>query len=211
MSTNIRNVGQFEDFMAQKRSDKILETRTKLIKAAREAFATQGFAESSMDVLTAQAGLTRGALYHHFGDKKGLLEAVIAQIDGEMTARLTAIVEKADTTWDGFIDESIAYVQMALEPEIQRIMFLDGPAALGDPSRWPSQNSCIMSTQRSIEKLMEEKTIRPVDAPATARLIMGALLGASLWIASAEDPHSASQKAVDGFLALASGLRRDAR
>lgn len=197
--------------MAQKRSDKILETRTKLIKAAREAFATQGFAESSMDVLTAQAGLTRGALYHHFGDKKGLLEAVIAQIDGEMTARLTAIVEKADTTWDGFIDESIAYVQMALEPEIQRIMFLDGPAVLGDPSRWPSQNSCIMSTQRSIEKLMEEKTIRAVDAPATARLIMGALLGASLWIASAEDPHSASQKAVDGFLALASGLRRDAR
>jgi len=211
MSINIRNVGQFEEFMAQKRSDKILETRTKLIKAAREAFATQGFAESSMDVLTAQAGLTRGALYHHFGDKKGLLEAVIAQIDGEMTARLTAIVEKADTTWDGFIDESIAYVQMALEPEIQRIMFLDGPAVLGDPSRWPSQNSCIMSTQRSIEKLMEEKTIRPVDAPATARLIMGALLGASLWIASADDPHSASQKAVDGFLALASGLRRDAR
>jgi AcrR family transcriptional regulator len=197
--------------MAQKRSDKILETRTKLIKAAREAFATQGFAESSMDVLTAQAGLTRGALYHHFGDKKGLLEAVIAQIDGEMTARLTDIVEKADTTWDGFIDESIAYIQMAIEPEIQRIVFLDGPAVLGDPSSWPSQNSCIMSTQRSIEKLMEEKTIRPVDAPATARLIMGALLGASLWIASSEDPHSASQKAVDGFLALASGLRRDAR
>lgn len=197
--------------MAQKRSDKILETRTKLIKAAREAFATQGFAESSMDVLTAQAGLTRGALYHHFGDKKGLLEAVIAQIDAEMTVRLTAIVEKADTTWDGFIDESIAYIQMAIEPEIQRIMFLDGPAVLGDPSRWPSQNSCIMSTQRSIEKLIEEKTIEPVDAPATARLIMGALLGASLWIASADDPHSASQKAVDGFLTLASGLRRDAR
>ncbi len=193
--------------MAQKRSDKILETRTKLIKAAREAYATQGFAESSMDVLTAQAGLTRGALYHHFGDKKGLLEAVIAQIDGEMTVRLTAIVEKADTTWDGFIDESIAYIQMAIEPEIQRIMFLDGPAVLGDPSRWPSQNSCIMSTQRSIEKLIEEKTIGPVDAPATARLIMGALLGASLWIASAEDPQAASQKAVESFRALASGLR----
>lgn len=160
-----------------------------------------------MDVLTAQAGLTRGALYHHFGDKKGLLEAVIAQIDGEMTVRLTAIVEKADTTWDGFIDESIAYIQMAIEPEIQRIMFLDGPAVLGDPSRWPSQNSCIMSTQRSIEKLIEEKTIGPVDAPATARLIMGALLGASLWIASAEDPQAASQKAVESFRALASGLR----
>jgi AcrR family transcriptional regulator len=193
--------------MAQKRSDMILETRAKLIKAARESFATQGFAQSSMDVLTAQAGLTRGALYHHFGDKKGLLEAVIAQIDAEMTARLTAIVDEAKTTWDGFIDESIAYIKMALEPEIQRIVFLDGPAVLGDPSRWPSQNSCIMSTQRSIEKLIAEKTVRPVDAPATARLIMGALLGASLWIASAKDPHEASQKAIDGFLALASGLR----
>lgn len=196
--------------MAQKRSDMILETRAKLIKAAREAFATKGFAESSMDELTAQAGLTRGALYHHFGDKKGLLEAVIAQIDGEMTARLTAIVDEAKTTWDGFIDESIAYIEMALEPEIQRIVFLDGPAVLGDPSRWPSQSSCIMSTQRSIEKLIAEKIVRPVDAPAMARLVMGALLGASLWIANAEDPRSASQKAVDGFLSLASGLRYEA-
>ncbi|MFN6995700.1 MAG: TetR/AcrR family transcriptional regulator [Aquincola tertiaricarbonis] len=193
--------------MAQKRSDKILETRAKLIEAARAAFAAQGFADSSMDVLTAQAGLTRGALYHHFGDKKGLLEAVIAQIDGEMTARLTAIVEKAATTWDGFIDESIAYMQMALEPEIQRIVFLDGPAVLGDPSRWPSQNTCILNTQRSIEQLIEEKTILPVNPPATARLIMGALLGASLWIASAEDPQAASRKAADAFRALVSGWR----
>lgn len=101
---------------------------------SRAAFATQGFAGSSMDVLTAQAGLTRGALYHHFGDKKGLLEAVIAQIDGEMTARLTAIVEKAATTWDGFIDESIAYMQMALEPEIFEHLFAAGARALAPPS-----------------------------------------------------------------------------
>jgi AcrR family transcriptional regulator len=59
-----------------------------------------------MDVLTAEAGLTRGALYYHFGGKKGLLEAVIDQIEGEM----------------------------ALEPETQRILLLDGPAVLGDPS-----------------------------------------------------------------------------
>jgi AcrR family transcriptional regulator len=196
--------------MAQKRSDMILETRAKLIKAARRSFARQGFAQSSMDELTAQAGLTRGALHHHFGDKRGLLVAVIAQIDEEMTARLTAVVDGATTTWDGFIDESIAYIEMALEPEIQRIVFLDGPAVLGDPSRWPSQNSCITSTQRTIEKLVEEGAVRPVNALAMARLVMGALLGASLWIASSDDPRAASQQAIDSFLALASGLRRDA-
>lgn len=192
--------------MGQKRVDMSAGTQGKLIKAAREAFAKKGFVESSMDELTAQAGLTRGALYHHFGGKKGLLQAVINQIDNEMKQRLTAILAEAPTTWDGFINESIAYINMALEPEIQRIMLLDGPAVLGDQSNWPSQNSCIRSTQRSIEKLMEEGIVRNVDALAMARLINGALLGASLWIANTENPHAASRKAVEGFLTLASGL-----
>ena len=192
--------------MASKRADMIAETRGKLIKAAREAFATKGFAESSMDDLTAQAGLTRGALYHHFGDKKGLLGAVIAQVDEEMTARLAAILEAAPTTWDAFVDESIAYIQMATEPEIQRIMLLDGPAVLGDPSQWKGQNSCIRSTQHSLEKLMEEGVIRPLDAPATARLVNGALLSAALWIAHSDDPQAVSKMAVDSFVVLVSGL-----
>lgn len=192
--------------MAQKRADMIAQTREKLIKAAREAFATRGFADSSMDELTAQAGLTRGALYHHFGDKKGLLQAVIAQIDGEMMARLGAILENAPTAWDGFVDESVAYIMMATEPEIQRIMLLDGPAALGDPSQWEMQNACIRSTQRSLEKLMEERIIREVDALATSRLINGALLSAALWIAHAADPQAVSKQAVDSFVVLVEGL-----
>lgn len=192
--------------MAQKRADMIAQTREKLIKAARQAFATRGFADSSMDELTAQAGLTRGALYHHFGDKKGLLQAVIAQIDGEMMARLGAILENAPTAWDGFVDESVAYIMMATEPEIQRIMLLDGPAALGDPSRWQMQNACIRSTQRSLEQLMEERTIRDVDALATSRLVNGALLSAALWIAHADDPQAVSKQAVDSFVVLVEGL-----
>jgi AcrR family transcriptional regulator len=192
--------------MAQKRAEMIVETRSKLIRAAREAFAVKGYADSSMDELTAEAGLTRGALYHHFGGKKGLLEAVIAQIDGEMTARLSDVISGASSNWEGFVEESIAYIKMALEPEIQRIVLLDGPAVLGDPSQWPSQNACMQSTQHSIQKLIEEGTIRAVDAEATGRLVMGALLGASLWIANAEDPHSASSKAIESFVVLASGL-----
>ncbi|TIM80634.1 MAG: helix-turn-helix transcriptional regulator, partial [Mesorhizobium sp.] len=74
------------------------------------------------------AGLTRGALYHHFGDKKGLLQAVIAEIDAEMLARLKIVSARADTLWQGFVDECTAYTEMALEPEIQRIVLRDGPA-----------------------------------------------------------------------------------
>ncbi|MDY0976501.1 TetR/AcrR family transcriptional regulator [Massilia sp. CFBP9012] len=192
--------------MAVRRAEMIAQTREKLIKAAREAFATKGFADSSMDDLTARAGLTRGALYHHFGDKKGLLRAVIAQIDAEIMARLDASLKNAPTAWEGFIDESVTYIMMATEPEIQRIVLLDGPAALGDPSRFQVQNACIVSTQRTLERLMEEGTIRKVDTLATSRLLNGALLSASLWIAQAEDQQAVSKQAVDSFVMLIEGL-----
>ena len=64
---------------AKRRAETMEETRTKLITAARKAFAEKGFAAASMDDLTASVGLTRGALYHNFGDKKGLLAAEIGR------------------------------------------------------------------------------------------------------------------------------------
>ncbi|CDZ38708.1 Transcription regulator tetR family protein [Neorhizobium galegae bv. officinalis] len=191
---------------ARPRKEMIAETKAKLIAAARHAFATHGYAEASMDDFTAGAGLTRGALYHHFGDKKGLLMAVVTQIDAEISDRLCEISSRADNTWRGFVDECVAYIEMSLEPEIQRIMLLDGPAVLGDPSQWPSQSACIRTTTASLQKLIDDGTIRPVDAEATARIVNGATLSAALWIASAEDPKAVSKKAVGAFLTLVSGL-----
>jgi AcrR family transcriptional regulator len=192
--------------VAKRRAEMVEETRTKLIRAARQAFAAKGYADSSMDDLTAEAGLTRGALYHNFGDKKGLLQAVIDQIDAEMLVRMRAVQDRAKTTWQGFLDESIAYIEMALEPEIQRIMLLDGPAVLGDPSRWPSQNACLLTTTQTVQKLIDEGTVKPVDAEAAARLLNGAALNAALWIAAADDPHAVLPRVVEAFRQLAVGL-----
>lgn len=116
------------------RNDMIAETRAKLIAAGRKAFADKGYADASMDDFTAEAGLTRGALYHHFGDKKGLLAAVIAEIDAEMTEHLRLLAGSAATPWEGFLAENIGYLTLALDPEIQRTVLRDGPAVLGDPS-----------------------------------------------------------------------------
>ena len=74
-------------------------TRAKLTTAARAAFAQHGYAQASMDEMTAQAGLTRGALYHHFGGKAGLLAAVVAQMDAEMDARLDEVLRTHDDPW----------------------------------------------------------------------------------------------------------------
>jgi AcrR family transcriptional regulator len=188
------------------RREMIAETRARLVAAARHAFGTVGYAEASMDDFTAAAGLTRGALYHHFGDKKGLLEAVIAQIDAEMCERLSAVSARAGSRWQGFVAECTAYIEMALEPEIQRIVHRDGPAVLGDPWRWPSQNGCITAMTENLARLAEEGTIADVDPEAAARLINGATLHAAQWIANAEDPEATSKKAVRAFNALLEGL-----
>lgn len=194
---------------ARRRAEMVEETRAKLIGAARRAFATKGFAAASMDELTAEVGLTRGALYHNFGDKKGLLWAVIEQIDGEMVARMRAAQQSAETGWQGLLAESIAFIEMALEPEIQRIVLLDGPSVLGDPSQWPNQTACLRTTTATIQALIDEGTVKPVDAEAAARLINGAALNAALWIAAAADPHAVLAKAVAAFRLLAAGLLQD--
>ncbi len=192
--------------MANRRVEMMEANRAKLIAAARRLFADRGYAAASMDELTADAGLTRGALYHNFGDKRGLLAAVVNQIDTEMAARAQAIAAQAENDWEGLLAEGAAYIEMALDPEIQRIVLLDGPAVLGDPSQWPSQNSCLKATKQTVERLIKQGTLKPVDAEAAARLLNGGALNSALWIAASEDPKKVLPKAVEAFRSMAEGL-----
>lgn len=188
------------------RLTKMAENREKLIAAARRAFAEHGYAAASMDTLTAEAGLTRGALYHNFGDKRGLLAAVVDQIDSEMADYAKSVGAKAENAWSGLLAEGAAYIEKALDPEVQRIVLLDGPSVLGDPSQWPSQNKCLQSTRSTIEKLIENGTVKPVDAEAAAMLLNGAALNAALWLASSAEPQAMLPKTLEAFNLLASGF-----
>ncbi|KQW28977.1 TetR family transcriptional regulator [Rhizobium sp. Root274] len=192
--------------MKRTRSESMAENRGKLIVAARKAFAEKGYANASMDALTADVGLTRGALYHNFGDKRGLFAAVVEQIDTEMASRAKALGTAAGEGWAAMLAEGAAYIEMALDPEVQRIVLLDGPAVLGDPSRWPSQNSCLQVTRQAIEQLQADGVLKPVDAEAAARLISGAALNAAMWIAASDEPETVLPKAQEAFRLLVDGL-----
>jgi AcrR family transcriptional regulator len=207
MSTGISGASVERSIVAaRRRIETVEETRCKLMAAGRKAFAEKGFAASSMDDLTADVGLTRGALYHNFGDKKGLLSAVVAELDGEMAARAQQAGAATRNDWDGLLAEGAAYIEMALDPEIRRIVLLDGPAFLGDPSQWPSQNACLHLTKQAVTKLIAEKIMKPVDIEAAARLLNGAALNAALWVAASDVPHSVLPKAIAAFRLMASGF-----
>ncbi|MGB3687915.1 MAG: TetR/AcrR family transcriptional regulator [Jannaschia helgolandensis] len=193
--------------MASKtRAEKMEETREKLIAAGRKAFAEKGFSAASMDELTAEAGLTRGALYHNFGDKQGLMAAVVDQIDTAMAAKAQAAGEKAGGGWKGLMAEGAAYIEMALEPEVQRIVLLDGPAVLGDPSQWPSQNRCLQATIATLRDLAADGRIKAIDIEALARLLNGVALNAALWVAASDNARATLPKAIAAFECLASGV-----
>ncbi|WP_026789735.1 TetR/AcrR family transcriptional regulator [Pleomorphomonas oryzae] len=195
--------------MAKRRLETMEENRAKLIVAARKAFAEKGYSAASMDELTASVGLTRGALYHNFGDKRGLLAAVVDQIDSEMASRAQEIGARESDDWQAMLAEGDAYIEMALDPEVQRIVLLDGPAVLGDPSQWPSQSRCLQVTRQAMERLIEQGVVKPLDAEAAARLVSGAALNAALWIAASDRPEEVLPKALEAFRAMASGLLAD--
>ncbi len=186
------------------REQKMAETRKKLIEVARRAFAEYGYADTSMDKLTAEAGLTRGALYHHFGDKRGLFAAVVDQIDSQMAEYAQQHLEQPDDLWEGLLLEGQTYIQNALNPEFQRIVLRDGPAVLGDPAHWPSQNRCLQSTRECVEQLLTAEQIKIVDPEAAAVLLNGAAMNAALWVASSEYPEQVLPEALNAFKIFAS-------
>lgn len=192
------------------REQKMAETRKKLIEVARRAFAEYGYADTSMDKLTAEAGLTRGALYHHFGDKRGLFVAVVDQIDSQMAEYAQQHREQPDDLWEGLLLEGQTYIQNALNPEFQRIVLRDGPAVLGDPAHWPSQNRCLQSTRECVEQLLAAERIKIVDPEAAAVLLNGAAMNAALWVASSEYPEHVLPEALNAFQIFASGFLKDA-
>ncbi|RZG84113.1 TetR/AcrR family transcriptional regulator [Acinetobacter pittii] len=192
------------------REQKMAETRKKLIEVARRAFAEYGYADTSMDKLTAEAGLTRGALYHHFGDKRGLFAAVVDQIDSQMAEYAQQHLEQPDDLWEGLLLEGQTYIQNALNPEFQRIVLRDGPAVLGDPAHWPSQNRCLQSTRECVEQLLIVEQIKIVDPEAAAVLLNGAAMNAALWVASSEYPEQVLPEALNAFKIFASGFLKNA-
>ena len=190
------------------RAEMIEATRAKLLASARQAFGRLGYAQTSMDELTAEAGLTRGALYHHFGDKKGLLAAVVAQIDAEMDQRLGAISSQVTDPWEAFCQRCRAYLHMALEPEIQRIVLQDARAVLADSAQ-AGDEQCIESLGALLSQLMQAQVVEPAAPLALARLINGSLVEAALWIANAEQPAQKLEESLGGLHLLLRGLRRE--
>jgi AcrR family transcriptional regulator len=161
------------------------ETISRLLTVARKAFAEQGFAATSLDALAAGAGLTRGALHHHFGNKTGLFEAVLRRADAEIDAALEAEWEAEPDHWKGFRKCCARYLDEALDPTRRRILFEDAPAVLGNRAYKILMEEGVGTLISDLRDLIGAGQVKAVDPEALAQVLNGAISNLARWAADA--------------------------
>ncbi len=175
-------------------AERAAETRDALIGAARPLFASVGFADASLETIVRNAGVTRGALYHHFADKTELFAAVFERVEAEMAVRMAEAVGAAGHSDPVEIMRlcSGLWLDACAEPEIQRIVLLEALAVLGW-ERWSDigHRYNIGFVKGLLTDAIEAGSIPRQPVEATALTIMGALREATLYIARAEDQRGA--------------------
>lgn len=169
-------------------------TREALMAAARSLFAVPGFADAALETIVRDAGVTRGALYHHFADKTELFAAVFEQVEGEMAARMADAIAAGGQTDPVEVMRLGArfWLDACSDPEVQRIVLMDAPTVLGW-ERWSEIGTRynIGVVTGLLTAAIESGAIPPQPVEATALTMLGAIREATLYIARADDPRQA--------------------
>jgi len=179
-------------------AERAAETRDALIAAARPLFAAQGFAEVALEAIVRAAGVTRGALYHHFADKTELFAAVFEQVEGEVATRMGEAIDASNQTDPVEVMRLGAgfWLDACSDPEVQRIVLVDAPAVLGW-TRWTEIGNRynVGMVRALLTDAVETGRIPPQPIEATVLTILGAMREATLYVALAEDHDQARQEA----------------
>jgi AcrR family transcriptional regulator len=184
-------------------------TTTALVDAARELFARDGYDATSLDAVAARAGVTKGAVYHHFEGKRQLFEAVFTREVERIALPLAEAYGRKKDPWDAFQAGCRAFLDECLDPGLQRIVLLDASAAIG----WEQ----IRHLESPLLEMMELGISRAADAGRIARrrpgplahFLYGALCETAMIVARADDQKAAHREAVGEIGRVLDGLAID--
>ncbi|MFD3486980.1 TetR/AcrR family transcriptional regulator [Streptomyces sp. NPDC058665] len=164
-------------------------TRQTLLREGRRLFAEVGYGAVSLTEIVAAAGVTKGALYHHFDSKTALFRAVLRDLQKEVGDRVAEAAGARDDSWDQLVAGCQEFITATTAPDIQRIMLVDGPAVLGWTEwREMDEASSARHLQEALTALVAEGAIAAQPVAPLAHLLSGAMNEAALWLATSEDP-----------------------
>ena len=191
------------------REEAVDATRSALLESALRLFTEKGFAATSLDDVVREARVTKGALYHHFkGGKLALFEAVFAEVDLRLAERTMAAKPADASPWAAMEAGLDAYLEACADPVVRRIIFQEGPVALGW-ARWRELDGCNSRglLQGVLQALMDEGQLRPQPVELLTRLLFTTLGEAGMSVAEAADQQVARAEAKALVLGLLQGLR----
>jgi AcrR family transcriptional regulator len=190
------------------RAEQAAGTRSELMRTARELFAERGYAGVGTEEIVARAGVTRGALYHHFEDKKDLFRAVHEELERDLVASIGERIAGIDDPWELLVTGVRAFLDACTEPALMRIALVDAPVVLGweewrDIDTRYGLGLVSFGLQNAMDRgLFRRQAVRPL-----AHLLAGSMTEAAMMIAHAPD-HEAARREVEGpLLAILEGLR----
>ena len=185
------------------------KTRGEIVRVARKLFEAKGYAGTGTEEIVRRAGVTRGALYHQFRDKKALFVAVVEESEREMAGHIHVAVDAEAEPWARLEAGYLAVLDACTEPGIRQILLLDAPAVLG-VERWRTVEAeyGLGLLSRGLEAIMKAGRMKPLPVRAMAHLLLGAISEGALMIASAGDPERAHREVVAGLQQLLGSLKQ---
>jgi AcrR family transcriptional regulator len=185
-----------------------LATRQALEAAGRKLFAARGYDQVSAEEIVAAAGVTRGALYHHYDGKPGLFEAVVENCMRELHRRLAHAASKSSNPLQGLQAGIRAFLAHATEATTQRILLVDAPNALGW-QKWRDMDARygLGLLQQGLAAAMKAGLLRKQAEGMLAHMLLAALIEAALMVSRADNPARARREAERAVLQLLEGLR----
>ena len=182
-------------------------TRQLLVSVARRLFTEQGYAATSIEEIIKQAGVARGALYHHFTGKDALFRAVYDEVQAEVATRVVTTAVSAEEPWDGVRAGLGAFLDACLEPAFRRVVIMDSVPVLSQDVWDGGIEHNELPMLRSVLTPLAETYLPGVAVEPLVHVALGGLYGAALYIALAPDPKAARAEADTGLDTLIGGLR----
>lgn len=192
------------------KADRAEATRAQLLRHARALFAQRGYAAVGTEEIVGRAGVTRGALYHHFpAGKAALFEVVIEEVSAELAQRIAAEALSQDDPWDQFRTGCAIFLDAAIEPELQQLLLLDAPSVLGW-QRWREIDARhgLGLIEFGLQSAMDGGRIEPAPVKPLAHAILGALDEGAMLVARADDVERARAEVFETLERLFAGLLR---
>ncbi|HTU37513.1 MAG TPA: TetR/AcrR family transcriptional regulator [Acidimicrobiales bacterium] len=183
-------------------------TRAALIASARELFGEQGYGETSIDEVVAKAGVTKGAVYHHFEGKEGLFTAVFEQVYREVTDEAAAAFLGEDS-WQALLDGCALWIDAYLDPAVRRIVLQDARAVIGwEELRSIENRFGAVALRGALRKSMHAGVLERQPLRPLSLLLVGALSEGCFYITEADDPAEARTEVLGLITRMLSGFRR---